>query len=47
MSFFTILRQADYPMPFFEGCSPSDLYPAKPFDFIVNTLLVHGGGQCF
>jgi len=28
---------ADYPMPFFEGCSPSDLYPGKAFDFIVNT----------
>jgi vanillate O-demethylase monooxygenase subunit len=28
---------ADFPMPFFEGCSPSDLHPAKPFEFVVNT----------
>jgi phenylpropionate dioxygenase-like ring-hydroxylating dioxygenase large terminal subunit len=28
---------ADFPKPFFDGCSPSDLHPAKPFEFMVNT----------
>jgi phenylpropionate dioxygenase-like ring-hydroxylating dioxygenase large terminal subunit len=38
---------ADYPMPFFEGRSPAELYPAKPFDFFVNTPWYLVGANAF
>lgn len=38
---------ADYPMPFFEGRSPTELYPAKPFDFFVDTPWYMIGANAF
>jgi hypothetical protein len=38
---------AAFPMPFYDGVSPADLLPAKPFDFVVDTPWYMIGANAF